>query len=52
MGATTTMTPEHVHLGADSDDLLDGDAWRCEACGHLWPSLAAAQACEVSDDAR
>lgn len=46
------MTPDHVHLDSDPDDLLDSDAWRCAACGHLWTSLAAACACEESDDVR
>lgn len=44
------MTPDRVHL--DPDDPLDPAVWACSACGHLWESLAAARACEESDDVR
>ena len=41
----------HVHLDPDDDD-LDPEAWACSRCGRLWPSLAAARACEEADDVR
>ena len=45
------MTPDHVHLDPDSDD-LDPEAWMCDRCGRLWSSAQAARACEEACDVR
>ena len=37
------MTPDRVHL--DPDDPLDPEAFLCDVCARMWPSMLAALAC-------